>query len=128
MVTMPRSKPSYCLFLGVCICILASSFFRSGLTHSGHYRLSKATTFGLNKLLSKKMPNAFFSSEVHFFTQFCHTLFPHCQIPVHNQLFFQHLCSSCMIGQSPSQRCLDPSFIQKAFSEFASFPKMCRRL
>ena len=48
--------------------------------------------------------------------KFCHMLFPHCQIPVHHQLFLQHPCTCCMLARLFSQRYLDPSFTQKAFS------------
>ena len=120
MFTLPRSKLSY---LGVCICILASSFFWAGLTPSGYDRLSKTTTFGLNKMFIKIMLNDFFSSAFCFFLQILSYAFPYCQIPVHPQLYFLHLCSSCMLGHSFSQRCLDPSFIQEAFSGVCISPK-----
>ena len=48
--------------------------------------------------------------------KFCHMFFSHCQIPVYHQLFLQHPCYSCMLGQPSSQRYLDPSFTQNAFS------------
>ena len=121
MFTIPRSKLSY---LDVCICILASFFFFwAGLIPSGHYRLSKLQLLVLTKCLIKIMLIVFFSSKFYFFMQILSYGFPYCQIPVHHQLYSQHLCSSCMLGHSLSEGCLDPSFVQETFSGDCISPK-----
>ena len=55
--------------------------------------------------------------------------FTYCQIPVHHQLYLQHLCSSCILGQSSSLKdVLTHPSSKRHSQEFASIPKVCRRL
>ena len=122
--TIPRSKFNYCLYLFAGFFLLHSRFWPL----FEHYRLSKTTPFGLNKTFTTIMLNSFFSSAFYFFMQILSYAFPYWQIPVHNQPFFQHNCSLYILGQSSSQRWLNPSFIQKAFSGVCISSRGVKRL
>ena len=103
-----------------------SSFFWASLTPPGPYRLSKLQHLVLTKCLIKIMLNAFFSSAFYFFMQYA---FTYCQIPVHHQLYLQHLCSSCILGQfSFLKDVLTHPSSKRHSQEFASLPEVCRRL
>ena len=125
MFTIPRSGHGY---LGFCTFILASSFFWASLTPSGPCRLSKLQHLVLTQCLIKIMLNALFSNAFYFL----HADFIICFLLIAKTLNILHYTSNtfavlvCLV--TLSQRCLDPSFIQEHSKEFASLPRVFRRL